>query len=151
MLFKIDNEELHKIREVFKMFDKDGNLTIEITELEDIYQTLGRNFTEKELMEMVKSVDLNKDGYITFHEFINMYKKVVHFKIQEEKLMEAFKICDINGDNYVTFDELKQIMMEVGENLNDKQLKDMVKEADKDGDNRINFKEFIKLMKNQNF
>lgn len=146
----MEDEELHKIREAFNMFDRNGNLTIEITELGDIYRTLGRDFTDEELREMVNNVDLNKDGYITFHEFINMYKKAVHFKIQEEKLMEAFKICDYDGNNYVTFDELKSIMMEVGENLTDNQLKIMVKEVDKDGDNRIDFKEFIKLMKNQN-
>ena len=147
MLFEIDNEELHRIRETFKIFDEDGSGSITINELGDIYQSLGHKFSEEELREMIRDTDLNKDNQITFHEFLGLYKKHVVFKLHEEKLIEAFKICDCNGDKYVTLDELKRIMMEVGENLSNKQLTSLLKEVDQDGDNKINFKEFIQLMK----
>ena len=97
----------------------------------------------------MSDTDLNKDGQFTFHEFLGLYKKHVVFKIHEEKLIEAFKICDCDGDKYVSLDELKRIMMEVGENLSNKQLTSLLKEGDLDGDKKIDFKEFIQLMKNQ--
>ncbi|MFX1393133.1 MAG: EF-hand domain-containing protein [Promethearchaeota archaeon] len=147
MLFEIENEELHKIREQFAFFDEDRSGSITINELGNIYKALGHNFTEKELLEMMNDSDLNQDGYITFHEFLSMYKKHVYIKIQEEKLMEAFRICDSDGSKYVTIDELKRIMREVGENLKDKQIRSMLKEVDMDRDDKINFEEFIKLMK----
>ncbi|MFX0071873.1 MAG: EF-hand domain-containing protein [Candidatus Hermodarchaeota archaeon] len=149
MLIEIEDEELHQIREVFKMFDKDGSLSIEISELGNIYRALGRKFKDDELKEMVYEVDLNKDGHISFHEFLNLYKKKVLFNTYEEKLRQAFEICDKDDSGYITLDELKRIMSEVGENLNEKQIRLMLKEADLDGDNRINFEEFIQLMKNQ--
>ena len=149
MLFEIEDEELHKIRDIFKKFDKDGSLSLEINELGNIYRILGYHFTESELMEMVKDIDSNQDGYITFHEFLSSYKERVIFKAHEDKLREAFNLCDCDGDQYITLEELRRIMREVGENLEDKQLISMLKEVDKDNDNRLNFEEFIQLMKNQ--
>lgn len=147
MLFEIKDKEIHRIREQFAFFDEDGNGYITINELGKIYKALGHQFTEKELLEMINDSDLNQDGYITFHEFLSLYKKHVYFRVQEEKLIEAFKICDRNGNKYITLDELKSIMREVGENLKDEQIRSMLKEVDMDGDDKINFEEFIKLMK----
>ena len=149
MLFEIKDEDLHEIRETFAMFDADGSGSITINEIKNIYNALGHEFTEKEIKNMMNDIDINQDGYITFHEFLSLYKIYVHFRFQEEKLIEAFKICDCDGNIFVSFDELKRIMKEVGENLKDRQIRNMLKEVDMDGDDRINFEEFIQLMKNQ--
>ena len=146
-MFGIKDDDLHKIRQTFAMFDEDDSSTITINEIGNIYKALGHNLSKKQLSEMIERNDLNKDGHITFHEFLSMYKRDIHFKTQEEKLMEAFKMCDCDGNKYITLNELKRIMKEVGENLNDRELILMVKEVDKDGDDRINFEEFIELMK----
>ncbi|TFG07811.1 MAG: hypothetical protein EU539_03935 [Promethearchaeota archaeon] len=151
MPLDIEDNELHQIRDAFKTFDKDGNSRIEIDELENVYHALGRDFTQEDLKEMINAVDLNNDGYITFHEFLNLYKKKVIFDANEEKLRQAFKICDCDDNGYVTIDELRRIMIEVGENLTHEQIKSIVKEVDLDGDDKINFEEFIRLMKNQHF
>ena len=147
MLFEISDEELHNIREQFALFDEDKSGSITINEIGNIYEALGHQFTESELLGMMQDNDLNQDGYITFHEFLSLYKRYIHFKVQEEKLIEAFKICDCDGNQYVTLDELRRIMKEVGESLNETQIRAMLKEVDMDGDDKINFQEFIKLMK----
>ena len=149
MLFEIKDEELHEIRDVFNTFDEDGSGSITLNEIKDIYGALGHPMSDNEFLEMMNHADLNKDGYITFHEFLGLYKNEIHFKVQEKKLMEAFLICDCNGDKFVTFDELKRIMKEVGEDLKDAQLKAMLKEVDIDHDDKIDFKEFINLLKNK--
>ena len=149
MLFDLNDEEMHKIRDIFKKFDKDGSLSLEINELENLYRTLGYDFKNDEIMEMVKYMDLNQDGRITFHEFLGSFKERVVFKAHEEKLREAFNLCDCDEDQYITLDELKRIMRQVGENLKEKHLISMLKEVDRDKDNRLNFEEFIQLMKNK--
>ncbi len=147
MLFDINDEEIHRIRYIFGTFDEDESGSITINEIGNIYNALGHEFSENELTDMMKTIDLNKDGYITFHEFLGLYKNHVFFKVQEQKLIQAFKICDCDGNKYVSLDELTRIMHEVGESLDNKQINDMLKEVDKDGDGRINFREFIQLMK----
>ncbi len=148
MLFDINDTEIHRIREIFSTFDNDRSGSITLKELKEIYSALGHDFSDNEIIGMMHNIDINEDGFITFHEFLNLYKNHVFFKLQEEKLIEAFKICDLDGNKYVTLDELKSIMHEVGENLKDPQIKAILKEVDSDNDNRINFKEFIQLMKN---
>ena len=54
-MFEIGDEELHKIREQFALFDEDRSGSITINELGNIYKALGHHFTEKELLEMMRS------------------------------------------------------------------------------------------------
>jgi len=149
MLFDLNDKDMHKIRDIFKKFDKDGSLSLEINELRNLYHALGYQFTNDEIMEMVKDMDINQDNRITFHEFLGSFKEKVVFKAHEDKLREAFNLCDCDEDQYITLDELKKIMRQVGENLKEKDLISMLKEVDRDKDNRLNFEEFIQLMKNQ--
>lgn len=47
MLIELDDEELHKIRDKFKKFDKVGSQSLEINEWWNLYHNLGYQFTEK--------------------------------------------------------------------------------------------------------
>ena len=149
MFIEIKDEELNEIRTVFAKCDVDGSGAITKDELGRILQSLGQNFSAKEFIEMMKTIDLNEDGFVTFHEFLSLYKKHVLFKVQEEKLREAFNICDYDGNEFVTLDELKRVIGVVGENLSEEQIITMIKEVDMDDDGKINFEEFIQLIKNQ--
>ena len=62
MLFEIEDEEIHRIREIFALFDEDGSGSITINELGNIYRALGHDFSEIELSEMMRDTDLNKDN-----------------------------------------------------------------------------------------
>jgi calmodulin len=54
----------------FKVFDKDGNGLISVTELRHIMMTLGDQLTEEEIDDMLKEADNDGDGYINYEEFI---------------------------------------------------------------------------------
>ena len=55
---------------------------------------------------------------------------------------------DRDGDGLITEDELRITMNNLGEPMNENEVKAMIAEADLDGDGKINFKEFQKLMDN---
>lgn len=46
---------------------------------------------------------------------------------------------DKDGDGFITLEEMKQAILEVSENLDDKELEKMVLELDEDGDGKISF------------
>ena len=46
-----------EFRDIFTLFDTDGDGTISIKELETIMRSLGQNPTQKEIQEMVKKAD----------------------------------------------------------------------------------------------
>jgi Ca2+-binding EF-hand superfamily protein len=51
---------ISEFKEVFKMFDVDGDGTVSTEELKDVMAKLGQNPSEKELTDMINEVD--EDG-----------------------------------------------------------------------------------------
>lgn len=103
---------------------------------------------------MVKRViavlDKNKDGSISFLEFVQGLNSLSSSASQEEKLRFAFQIYDINNDGYISNGELFTVLkMMVGNNLNDVQLQQLVDrtiiKADEDLDGKISFAEFVNV------
>jgi Ca2+-binding EF-hand superfamily protein len=50
----------------FKVFDRDHNGYISLNELKKLLQDIGENVSDTELQEMVKEVDADSDGKISF-------------------------------------------------------------------------------------
>ena len=51
-----------------------------------------------------------------------------------------------DGNGYISRQELKVVMMNLGEKLNDDECDQLVDEADIDGDGQINYEEFYQMM-----
>ena len=97
---------------------------------------------------MIKNVDKKShDGGIDFEEFIELL--VNHGRNIDEDIAQSFKVFDIDGDGLITEDELQTTMNNLGEPMNEMEVKAMIAEADLDGDGKINFKEFQLLMDNK--
>ena len=72
---------------------------------------------------VIAVLDRNKDGSISFLEFVQGLNSLSAGATQEDKLRFAFQIYDINGDGYISNGELFSVLkMMVGNNLNDVQL-----------------------------
>jgi calmodulin len=67
-------EELQEFAQAFKMFDKNGDGTMNIKELGVAMRTLGLNPTEEELLNIVNEYDVDGNGKIDFGEFCKMMK-----------------------------------------------------------------------------
>ena len=61
----------------------------------------------------------------------------------EEELREAFQVFDKDGDGFISADELKDVMMNLGEELTDEEINEMITEADIDGDGKVSYEDFI--------
>ena len=99
---------------------------------------------------MIAVLDKNKDGSISFLEFVQGLNSLSAGASHEEKMRFAFQIYDINGDGFISNGELFTVLkMMVGNNLNDVQLQQLVDrtiiKADEDYDGKISFEEFCKV------
>ena len=65
-----DSDE--EIREAFKVFDKDGNGFISVTEPRQVMNSLGEKLTEEEVDEMMREADTDGDGQVNYEEFVAM-------------------------------------------------------------------------------
>ena len=101
--------------------------------------------TEQEVTAMIRNVDKSTgDGGIDFEEFIELMVK--HGSNIDEDIVHSFNVFDRNGDGLITEDELHITMNNLGEPMNEDEVKAMIAEADLDGDGKINLREFKLLM-----
>ncbi|OWF39528.1 calmodulin-beta-like [Mizuhopecten yessoensis] len=63
------------MRESFKMFDLDGDGFISKAELKKILTAAGDKMAEQEAEELLQEADTNKDGKISYGEFVDMICK----------------------------------------------------------------------------
>lgn len=104
------------------------------------------------MRRVIAVLDKNKDGNISFLEFVQGLNSLSAGASHEDKLRFAFQIYDINQDGFISNGELFTVLkMMVGNNLNDVQLQQLVDrtiiKADEDFDGKISFEEFCKVRK----
>ncbi|KAE8721533.1 putative calcium-binding protein CML12 [Hibiscus syriacus] len=64
-----------QLKEVFTLFDRDGNGYITPAELAGCMAKMGQPLTYKELTEMIREADADGDGVISFNEFSTVMAK----------------------------------------------------------------------------
>ncbi|XP_011037098.1 PREDICTED: calmodulin-like protein 3 [Populus euphratica] len=150
VLTRMDQAELKR---VFQMFDRNGDGKITKKELNDSLENLGIFIPDKELTQMIETIDVNGDGCVDIDEFGELYQSLMDEKDEEEDMREAFKVFDQNGDGFITVDELRSVLaslgLKQGRTLED--CKRMIMKVDVDGDGMVDYKEFKKMMKGGGF
>ena len=138
----LNDTEISKLWEAFKVFDEDGSGAISADELAKVMTSLGQSPGETELRDMIKEVDVDLSGTIDFEEFKALM--VTTKGDRQSRLQLAFSVFDVDGSGQISADELRSVMSQFG--LTDQELDDIIKEVDHDGDASIDFEEFCKLV-----
>ncbi|MCO5594092.1 hypothetical protein L7F22_048113 [Adiantum nelumboides] len=147
--------EMQEMKEAFDFFDENNDGKITVGELGMALRKLGDNLTEKQVREMVKEVDTNGDGVISFEEFMSLQpfvrgicQQVVDDggKAYHEDMREAFLRFDANKDGRISPQELQGIMAQLGRSWTLDECCRMIKYVDHDGDGYVSFEEFQLMM-----
>jgi hypothetical protein len=67
-------DEIENFKCIFDMFDKEKNGFIEISDLQAISKSLGRD--PQEAIELMRNLDINTEGSINFHDFLRIMKSL---------------------------------------------------------------------------
>ncbi|KAJ2878380.1 hypothetical protein IWW38_006335, partial [Coemansia aciculifera] len=155
----LSEKQLEEFKVAFKLFGKDGTITED--ELALAMAKFGENLEATELKVMFAEADTDKDGRISYEEFVAMMKKgvpgavvpvrppVSKKTLTEEQLAEfreAFKLFDKDGDQTITAKELGEVLRSLDQAPTEAELLDMINEVDADGNGTIDFEEFVELM-----
>jgi len=145
------DERDNEIKEIFAMFDKNGDGKLLNTEIESFMIAIGQKPTKEEVDELVTKMDADKNGYITIDEFLAyMDDTYVISQDQIDELIDAFKIFDIDNSGNISKEEFKNILTRYGKaEFSDEDIDDIFSMIDIDHDGTINYAEFINMWKYQ--
>jgi len=142
--------EEYTVQEIFDLIDKDGNGSIDKSELTKGLQAMGCNPTDDEIQALMEEADskVDPDGKIQYTEFAELVE--AHRKSREEEresLAKAFKTFDVNGDGLISKEELRQALTTLGfSKLSDDEVEELFAETDADDNGFIDFNELIQVI-----
>lgn len=139
--------EIALYKEAFQIFDKHSEGYISTKELGTIFNSLGINISEEDLIEIITIYDNDQNNsmidFITFLDIIAKKKDNIY---KEEDLINAFRIFDKEGNGKISIKELRYVMMSSGVDFNENYIKDIINESNVDNDEFIDYHKFIKLL-----
>ena len=143
---KLTAEQVDELKQAFAVYDMDGDGIITTRELGTVMRQLGQNPTEAEILEMIKEIDKDSSGNISFQEFASLMASKMKAVDTEEDVRDAFRVFDVNGTGVLSAHELRHVVTHMGEQLTEEEANEMIRVADLDGDGLINYNDFINLM-----
>eukprot|EP00485_Elphidium_margaritaceum_P016971 CAMPEP_0202727612 /NCGR_PEP_ID=MMETSP1385-20130828/185211_1 /ASSEMBLY_ACC=CAM_ASM_000861 /TAXON_ID=933848 /ORGANISM="Elphidium margaritaceum" /LENGTH=283 /DNA_ID=CAMNT_0049393855 /DNA_START=38 /DNA_END=889 /DNA_ORIENTATION=- len=148
----LNKKERREFLAAFRAFDRNEEGQISVYNLQEVFKGLNYHFTVDDCIEMLKSIDTDRNGKVDIDEFVyamkigNKYSDTSRPFIDE--LKEAFEVFDKDGNGEISSQELSSIMKALGEDFKEEEIFYMMKEADQDDNGAIDFEEFKQLMHN---
>eukprot|EP00659_Diplonema_papillatum_P005494 gene5494-8359_t len=112
---KFSPDEIELFRDVFKEFDRDGDETIDTSELGSVMTELGQTCTPEMIKDMISVVDADQTGSIDFEEFLELMAMKTINEMQEE----------MQGDDENNVDDADEIPPEP-QGLGSEQLSEII-------------------------
>ena len=146
----LGEDEIMEIKEAFDLFDTEDKGCINPRELKEAMQSLGLDERSKIIYEMISSIDEETDR-LDFKEFLDLMTARMSEKDSREDIKKIFKLFDEDAKGYITIINLKRVVKDLGETMDDIELQEMIERADADGDGRVTFEDFYNIMTKKTF
>jgi centrin-1 len=144
----LSEDEVMEIKEAFDLFDSDKSGFIEKNELRSALLNLGIDNRNQTLTTIMKDLDKDDSGTVSFDEFIDMMTAKMSDKDTREDLEKVFRLFlgeDTNADK-ISVKHLKRVAQDLQETMTDAELHEMIARADTDKDQLVSLEEFIQIM-----
>ena len=73
-IFSLNNDGVNELLDAFKVFDVNNTGKISMKNFKKVLVDVGKNFTEAEADDIIKYINVDKDGNINIEEFIQVWK-----------------------------------------------------------------------------
>ena len=124
----MDEQELQEFKDIFNLFDTDGSGSIDAEEISKVVNNQDMQSRNPVLFELVNHLT-TLDGEIDFETFLEAICEKIGNVRTREGVNRMFELYDTEGTGQVDFDSIKRVARELGENLNDDELKNMMHHA----------------------
>lgn len=130
------------LREIFMIYDSNADGFLSSNEFIIAIQAFGLNPSQSEISKYKKQIGRDENGNITFKDFSNfMHDKMSLFESPED-IIDAFRTFDMEGNGLISVEELRHVLMNLGEKLNEQEIDELIK-ATKVKAQDIDYREFV--------
>ena len=91
---------------MFRAMDRNRNGSLSPVEFKYAMRDYGMNFSEIEVTQIVKHFDTNKDGMLSFDEFLRAIRGSLNQR-RLDMVHQAYRVLDKDGSGQVTIDDIR--------------------------------------------
>lgn len=134
-------EEILQLRQAFDAYDTSNDGIITYGEFKEALARL--DYGDKELQSIFSSIDVNRNGYIQYTEFLAATIEA-RGHIEEDRVAEAFDRIDADDTGYISRKNLREVL---GKEYTLEKVNKIIEDADTDKDGRISYSEFLRYFR----
>ncbi|KAF3179059.1 Calcium-binding component of the spindle pole body (SPB) half-bridge [Orbilia oligospora] len=152
---ELSEEQREEINEAFGLFDMDKDQRIDFHELKVALRALGfEDIPKSELLSILHRYPAPTSGNSTRlligrEDFITVATQKMLSRDPLEEIRRAYTMFDEDGKGGISIADLRRIAKDIGENLEEEEIRAMIEEFDLDGDGLINEQEFIAICRGE--
>ncbi|EPS40809.1 hypothetical protein H072_5318 [Dactylellina haptotyla CBS 200.50] len=152
---ELSEEQREEINEAFGLFDMDKDQRIDFHELKVALRALGfEDIPKSELLSILHRYPAPTSGnssrlLIGRDDFITVATQKMLNRDPLEEIRRAYTMFDEDGKGGISIADLRRIAKDIGENLEEEEIRAMIEEFDLDGDGLINEQEFIAICRGE--
>jgi protein phosphatase len=155
-------EKCQTARQLFDVFDRNGDGYISLFEFMETLKTLNLGLTDNQIYDFMRDIDTDADNKISLEEFnkrfqvrytksdvkgdkwvADVLQKIGRILFASHKTVEeAFRKFDQNGDGVLSIAEWNACLKTIGFNLTPDEEQRLLKVVDADGSKHIDIREF---------
>jgi Ca2+-binding EF-hand superfamily protein len=141
------NGEVDEVKEIFALFDKNGDGKIPLDELGSLLRSLNRAPSQSEIDKISKE-HFSSTGYITSSDIPLLLSSFppIDSQAAQTELRAAFRVLDREGKGQIPSEELKRLMTTVGEKMTAIEADEMLKMADPEKTGFVDYEKFIQKL-----
>ncbi|BGP01188.1 Cell division control protein 31 [Rhodotorula toruloides] len=147
---QLSPDQQQEVREAFELFDLDKDQKLDYHEFKVALRALGFDLKKAEVLKLMREHNHDEGGSgsltIGLSGFMGIAEQLILARDPLDEIRRAFKLFDTEGTGRISLRDLKKVARELGENLEEDELKAMIDEFDLDMDGAISEQEFIKIM-----
>ena len=146
MFDDLPKNKIDEYKKIFNSHSKDQDGSVNTSELANIFKSINIDASDEEIKEIIQKLDLENKKEINYEEFLTIINQKDKDVDEAEEVLKAVKVFDKEGNGLININELKDIMLNIGNNWSEDELNEMLGEADIDMDGYINYEEFVRTM-----
>jgi calmodulin len=147
--YSLNPEKVAELKEIFSVYDKNGENKIPNESVRSVLQGLGYDLTEAEVLSLITE-HTEQSGFTRFDEMCII---LIQYASDFDRMMcvrMAFNLLDQDRKGYVVPEDVMKFMSFGGENVTKEQAEMLVRETSIFGYDRFNVVEFFIKSMNEN-